>query len=108
LAMMLSTLYMQRESYLPSNDEFVDNEYFESNETDDKLKIVTPAIAKLRMLCANCIWRLWCYERLWGPRVGVILVSTMVESAEKVLVISYISDKPEKNLNVGFPKGKPN
>ncbi|CAF4679356.1 unnamed protein product [Rotaria socialis] len=108
IAMMLSVLYMQQELYLPSNDESVDNKYFESNETDDKHNKVTPAIAKLRMLCANYIWRGWCFERLWGPRVGVILISTIVETVEKVLVISYVSDKPERNFNVGFPKGKPN
>ncbi|CAF1564961.1 unnamed protein product [Rotaria sp. Silwood1] len=56
---------------------------------------------------ANLIWKDWCYERFRGPRVGVMLISTMKENAEEALVISYIIDQSFKCLNIGFPKGKP-
>ncbi|CAF4019642.1 unnamed protein product [Rotaria sordida] len=105
---MLDIIYQQWVSDLSSDDESMNNKYSESSDTVTTHELITPEIARIHTRCANYIWREWCHERRWGPRVGVILISTMEEGAEKILVISHISDKPTKRLNIGFPKGKPN
>ncbi len=68
----------------PKKNNFIYYIFLESDEKPSKVELCTPNIAKIRMLCANGIWRKWSNEKHWGPRVGVILVSTMEEGAEKV------------------------
>ncbi|CAF3874057.1 unnamed protein product [Rotaria sp. Silwood2] len=105
---MLNIIYQQQVSYVPSDGESMNDNDSESSDTLTNYQLVTTRIAIIRTIYAKLIWREWRRERLWGPRVGVILISTMEEGAEKVLLISYISDKPFQCLNFGFPKGKPN
>ncbi len=56
----------------------------ECDEQSTKWALCTPPIAQIRLLCAHKIWSSWSNERHWGPRCGVILISTMEEGAEKV------------------------
>jgi hypothetical protein len=58
--------------------------FLESDENPSKVEVTTPKIARIRNRCATIIWNEWSNERHWGPRVGVIAISTMEESAEKV------------------------
>ncbi len=44
----------------------------------------TPKIAKRRKKWAKKLWIEWSNDRHSGPRVGVILISTMEKGAEKV------------------------
>ncbi|CAF3800553.1 unnamed protein product [Rotaria sp. Silwood1] len=84
---MLNTVYHKWISHLSPDNESINDNYSKCS--------------------ANLIWKDWCYERFRGPRVGVMLISTMKENAEEALVISYIIDQSFKCLNIGFPKGKP-
>ena len=58
--------------------------YIESEEQPAKDEYYTPEIVKLRIKCANKIWIEWSNDRHFGPRVGIILISTMEKGAEKV------------------------
>jgi len=58
--------------------------FLESDENPSKVELITPKIGRIRNRCATIIWNKWSNERHRGPRVGVIAVSTMEESAEKV------------------------
>jgi len=58
--------------------------FLESDEKPSKVELCTRKIGKIRMLCAKTIWREWSNERHRGPRVGVIVISTMEEGDEKV------------------------
>lgn len=58
--------------------------FIESEEQPARNEYYTPKIAKLRNICANKIWIEWSNDRHFGPRVGVILISTMEKGAEKV------------------------
>jgi len=55
-----------------------------SDEKPAKDVPCTSKIIKLRRVCVNTIWRKWSNERHWGPRIGVILISTMEAGAGKV------------------------
>ncbi|CAF4103320.1 unnamed protein product, partial [Rotaria sordida] len=55
----------------------------EYDEQSSKYKLCTPAIAEIRIRCANYIWKEWANERHWGPRVGVIAISINEVGAEK-------------------------
>jgi hypothetical protein len=71
-------------NFFPKKNNFIFYIFLESDEKPSKVEICTQKISKIRMQCATRIWREWSNERHWGPRVGVILISTLEESAEKV------------------------
>ena len=60
-------------------------------EQQNNIGLCTPNTAKIRMVCANIIWREWSNERHWGPRVGAIIIQDMEKGAEKVSFIYGIS-----------------
>lgn len=64
--------------------------FSESDKKPVQYDICTPNIAKIRMFCANMIWREWSNEKHWGPRVGVILVLIIEPKEEKVYFIYEI------------------
>ncbi len=62
-------------------------------ESDEQSTWVDPyknEINKIRKLCADLIWSACADERLWGPRFGVILISILEASNEKVCFIRDI------------------
>ncbi len=58
--------------------------FLDAHKESTELELWTTAIKKIRRECTKKIWNKWSNERHWGPRVGVIAISTMEESAEKV------------------------
>ncbi len=71
--------------------------YLETDEQAGWVKSYTKSNYIIRKSCANFIWSAWAYERLWGPRYGVILISIMEASAEKVCFIGDIIDIREES-----------